>query len=391
MPGAHAILPASASKRWLRCTRAPRFEMEFAESESTYAQEGTLAHAIGEEMLRQRSRELTPKILNKVLREQAPLKEYYNPEMKRYCEEYANYVVDRVTPASRLIVEHRLDTSSHVPEGFGTMDAGVITPSGRRVYTLETFDLKYGKGVPVYAEENEQAMIYAIGVLNDFGWIYPITHIRMHIFQPRINNITEWEISVADLLAWGEEVLKPQARLAFDGEGEFVPGEHCGFCKAKPLCRALAAYNLELAAQEFENYSNLVEPAELTEAELLKIYDNRKLFEGWINAIDEYVLKQALMGKKWKGYKVVEGRAYRSYRSVPILKRALEREGITDIYKPQEILGLGDMETLVGKEVFSKVVAPLLTKPKGKPTLVPVSDNRQEFNSALTDFTNLDE
>jgi hypothetical protein len=400
--GEHALLAASASSRWLVCTRAPRLELEFADSESDYAREGTLAHAICEELLRHESEKLTKPILNKALREHADLKHFYNAEMKRYCEDYANYVLDRVTPESKLIVEHKLDTSSHIPKGFGTMDAGIITRQKANIferklgkaskeYTLETFDLKYGKGVPVFAEDNKQAMIYAIGVLNDYGWIYDITHVRMHIYQPRINNITEWDISIADLLAWGETVLKPKARLAFDGEGEFVPGNHCGFCKAKPTCRALAQYNLELAAQEFENYSELKEPVTLTDSELLTIYENRKLFEGWIKAIDEYVLKQALLGKQWKGYKTVEGKSNRQYRSIPILKRALARHGITDIYKPPEILGLGDMEIVVGKEIFSKVVAPLLTKPKGKPTLVPETDNRQVFNSALTDFTNLDE
>jgi hypothetical protein len=384
---AHAILSASASKMWIACGPSARLGAAIPDESSEYAIEGTIAHAICEGILRSDHKLFTRQIKAKVKKEFGKdFDKFFNKSMLRYCEAFVEHVLEDKPEKHILLVEHKLDTSSHIPEGFGTMDAGVIylrTDDGKRWYwCLETYDLKYGKGVPVSAIENEQQMIYALGVLNDFGFIYPIEKVIMHIFQPRIDNNTDWEISATDLYEWGEEILRPAAALAFAGKGEFKAGKHCTFCKVKATCRAFAEFNLEMAKNDFA-FTVL-----LDDFEFMEIYENSTLFEGWIKAVREHAIKEALKGKKWPGYKIVEGKSNRRYSNESLVAAKLTKAGfpLEDIYKPNEIYGLGDLEESIGPDAFAKYVTPLLIKPAGKPTLAPIESEKPVFNRAKSDF-----
>ncbi len=370
--GRHALLSASSSKRWLNCTPSARLEEQFAEEtgNSVYAEEGTAAHALAEHKLK--------RCLKR--RSKRPVSDYQCDEMEECTDGYVAYAMEQVKLARQeckdpvVLIEQRLDYSAYVPEGFGTGDLLIVAD---RVLTV--VDLKYGKGVAVDAEWNPQMMLYGLGALELFGAIYDIETVRMAIYQPRLESVSTWEISVSDLMEWVDKELKPRAALAIAGEGEFRSGSWCRFCKAKNTCRARAEEFLRLAQMEFKA------PALLTDdevAEVLKVADElaRWSADVYAYAQDEAVSK----GKKWAGFKLVEGRSCRKYTDEEEAAEAAVAAGYADIYK-RSLIGITEMEKLMGKRKFAEVLGKLVYKPQGKITLVPESDKRQEVLAATAE------
>lgn len=385
----HAILSPSGTERWFNCTPSVRLEQQFPDNAGVAAAEGTLAHSLGELLSRK-----SLKLIKKYQFEQqlAVIKadELYDNSMMDHCENYRDFVLERLydaqarTKDALIFLEQKIDLTDFIPEGFGTTDVVIIADG-----IMDVIDLKYGKGVPVSAEENKQMMVYGLGALNAFDLMYDIHTVRMTIYQPRIDNISTWEISVKDLREWAETELRPRAKLAFDGAGEFVAGKHCRFCKARGACKANADYNLVLAKHEFR------EADLLKEEEISDILDRAKLFTDWLNGVTDYALDQAVNhGKKWPGYKVVEGRSNRKYTSEEAVAKALTDSGFKEevIYE-KSILGIGKMEKAIGKDVFAALLTPLIIKPAGKPALAPLSDKRAEYHSneaAAIEFAEVD-
>lgn len=372
----HAILSPSAASRWMACTPSARLEQEFPNTSSSYADEGTLAHAVGECILRQLAGFITSAEAETIMAVHMN-NQYYNKELHDYAEGYAYYVWNQCKPGkTELFIETRLDMTEWIEDGFGTADALII---GDGILIFD--DYKHGKGVPVYAPENKQLMIYSLGAYQMFKEIFHIDRIQMNIYQPRIDNISTWEISVAELLEWAENELKPKAALAYAGEGDFSPGKNCLFCRAKSTCRALHDYNMELAKLEFKN------PDLLTDEEVSQVMERSDMFGKWIDAVCGYALATAISGEKqWSGWKVVEGRSNRKYSSEVIVATKLEAAGHKDIYKPLALLPMGEMEKRLTKPVFAELVEPLLIKPSGAPTLVKDSDKRQPYSVAASEF-----
>lgn len=304
---------------------------------------------------------------------------YYDEEMERCANEYALYVSEKVEKTKSVckdpvvLVEQRLDFSRWVPEGFGTGDC-VIVADG----TLTIVDMKYGLGILVSAENNPQMMLYALGALELFDGIYDIDMVSMTIFQPRRDNISEHTISKADLLRWANEVLAPTAQLAIKGEGDFKAGEHCRFCKVRTTCRKRAEYNLELARYDFEP------PSTLDDIEIAAILAKADELVSWVTDVKEYALRQALSGVTYDGFKVVEGRSNRKYTDENAVVEAVKAAGF-DPYE-HSVLGITAMTTLLGKKKFNELLGGLIEKPQGKPTLVPMSDERPAINTANEDF-----
>jgi len=282
-----------------------------------------------------------------------------------------------------IYLEQRLDLTKYIPEGFGTGDVIIIADG-----TLKSIDLKYGKGVPVSAENNKQTMLYALGAVEEFEVMFDLKDVEMVIYQPRLDSISTFTMSVADLKKWANEELIPRAALAFEGLGEFAPGKHCRFCKARATCKANADYNLEIAKYDFKD------GALLDDAAIADILNRASTFEKWLKGVEDYALSEAVLnGKKWPGYKVVEGKSNRKYSDDATVAEALVEHGWSadQIYN-KKLLGLTDMRALLTKPVFEKTVGPYIIKPPGKPTLVPESDKRPVFDkieAAANDFADV--
>ena len=370
--GRHALLSASSSRRWLNCTPSARLEAQFAEEtgNSVYAEEGTAAHALAEHKLK--------RCLKK--RSKRPVSDYQCDEMEECTDGYVSYAMEQVELARQecrdpvVLIEQRLDYSAYVPEGFGTGDLLIVAD---RVLTV--VDLKYGKGVAVDAEWNPQMMLYGLGALELFGAVYDIDTVRMTIYQPRLESVSTWEISVSGLMEWVETELKPKAALAINGEGDFRSGSWCRFCKAKNTCRARAEEYLKLAQMEFKA------PALLTDDEIAEVLKAADGLAKWSADVYAYAQDEAVTnGKKWNGFKLVEGRSSRKYTDEEEVAEAAVAAGYTDIYK-KSLIGITEMEKLLGKKKFAEILGKLVYKPQGKITLVPESDKRQEIMAATAE------
>lgn len=366
MPGKHALLSASASHRWLVCTPSARFEKQFPDSgaNSPFAQEGTEAHAMAEETLKRYLR--TGKV---------ELPNTDNGEMLEAVHTYADIIVEKIqaarkaSPDAPIRIEQRLDFSEWVPAGFGTGDAVIISDD-----VLEICDLKYGKGVRVSAHENTQMRLYALGAINAFSFLYGFGKVRMTIIQPRIDNIDSEEMTVDDLLTWGHTVVVPQAIKAYAGKGDFKAGRHCKFCRAKNRCKAYADYITQTVKMDFA-------PNKLTDEDISAALLRSKDIKSWLDGLLDYAICQALTGKKWPGMKLVHGRAVRKITDPKRAAELLINDGYkdADIYKPTELKTITALEKLCGKKHFSTLLADVIDKPEGKPTLVSVEDKRPEF------------
>jgi hypothetical protein len=302
----------------------------------------------------------------------------YAPDMYDYCDGFAVYCLEVYNELKGkgldpvLFTEDKVDLTKWVPFGFGTVDVRIVADG-----MLFVFDFKYGKGVPVFAEDNTQLKLYALGAYEEMSHLYEINTVALHVYQPRIDNVGAYLMTVPGLLKWADEYLVPRARMAYAGEGDFVPGSHCQFCRIKPKCRALASYNLELAKKAFE------EPATLSPDEIAEIVQKEKFFSDWLSAVTTHALDQALNhGVKWPGLKLVEGRSIRKYTDDGLVSAALLNAGLKDedIYKPLEVKGITEITKIVGKTDFERILGGLVHKPPGKPILAPAEDKRPEFN-----------
>ena len=360
---AHTLLSASASSRWLACPPSARLEARFPDGQSPYAAEGTQAHALAEGMLQPYEEDGgVPFTLSG---------SEWPKDMLDYVDVYVSIVLEKLnkarkkTPDAVLLVEQRLDFSPWVPEGFGTGDAVVISDN-----TLEIIDLKYGKGVPVSAEDNSQMRLYALGAFHNYGILYDFDRITMTIVQPRLDSVSSQTVDLKDLLDWGDKV-KLVAAKAWRGEGEYCAGPHCRFCRAAVRCKKLAEYNLDCLRYEFMA-ADLMDPEDIVE--VLKVEAD---VTSWLKTVKEYALDQAVNhGEKFPGMKLVEGRSVRTITDEKGLAQKLTEEGYTNIYKPVTLKGITDLEKVCGKKNFVKLAGEFVTKPPGRPVLVPENDKR---------------
>lgn len=372
-PSDHALLSASGAHRWLNCTPSARLESGEPESTSAAAEQGTAAHALAEHKLRRALKQ----------RSKRPVSAWIDDEMETLTDDYVAYVQEHISIAQetcgdpQVLIEQRLDFSHIVPGGFGTGDCVIIAEP-----TLQIIDLKYGQGVLVEAANNPQLMLYALGALHAFASLYDIERVAVTIYQPRRANVDTWETSVAELQHWAEIEVKPKAELASTGEGEFCPGSWCQFCKIAPTCRARTEANLQLAKLEF------APPAELSDVEIADVLTRILQLKTWASDVEAYALSKAVnQGVVFEGFKLVAGRSIRKYTSETDVAKAAEAAGYRDIWD-RKLITLTAMEKLMGKSAFNEILGDLVTKPAGKPTLVPASDKRPALDlvSAATDF-----
>ena len=370
-PKGHALLSASSSERWLRCPPSARLCESYDDKGSNYAAEGTDAHELCEYKLR--------KALGMEAKDPTEKLTWFSEEMADCASGYAAYILEQVEAAKQncadpvVLIEQRVDFSRWVESGFGTADCIIIADG-----TLHVCDYKHGMGIIVNSKKNSQLQCYCLGALELFDGIYDIDTVRMTIYQPRRSNISTYELSKDELYRWADEVLKPTADLAFAGDGNFLCGEWCGFCKAKHDCRARADANMELARYDFKL------PPLLTDEEVEEILTRVDDLVTWATDIKEYALQQAISGKEWNGWKLVEGRSNRKYTNETAVANTVSSAGF-DPYD-HKVLGVTAMQKLLGKSRFDELLAAYIEKPQGKPTLVPESDKRPVMNTAKNDF-----
>ena len=370
----HALLSASSSKRWLNCPPSARLSENYEDKTSDFALEGSCAHELAEFRLKE--------ALGMEAENPIENLSYYDQEMEEHVAGYVSYIMEiveeerKTCPDVIVLVEQRLDYSRFVAEGFGTGDAIVIADG-----TLHIIDLKYGRGVPVSAEDNPQMKLYSLGALEIFDSLYDINQVDMTIYQPRLSNVSNSIIPVSELYDWAENILKPTAELAFKGEGQYHCGEWCQFCKAKSECRERAEENLRLV-----QYSFAIPPL-LSDDEVAEILGKVDELVSWANDIKEFALSEALKGKTWEGWKLVEGTSKRKYSDENKVAEIVLAAG-EDPYE-KKVIGITAMEKKLGKAKFNQLLSSLVIKPQGKPSLVPESTNKPAYRNVNKMFNEI--
>lgn len=381
---AHAKLSASGSHRWMSCTASAWAESFFEDTTTEFAEEGTRAHRMGGECLERDINAADWALDERVMADDPEeFDELYPDEMQEYVQGYIDFVRDFIADHNEdiVIVETRVDFSDWVPEGFGTLDAAVVIVTNKHAYVI---DLKYGKGVMVSAFENSQGLLYALGLVKRFPWLETIT---MFIYQPRVHNVSRFDVRVSQLLEWAEHTVKPVAAIAYQplvtgdlGDAEFKPSdEACQFCKARVHCRARKEMMIAMVSYEF------AAPHLMTDEEVAEVLPEAEHLMAWGSDLKKWARESAVKGHRIEGYKLVEGRSNRKCSDEPRVAFTLRLEGYTDeqIYKPKKLRGITELTALAkGAKKLEAMIGRFIEKPRGKPVLVPITDPRPEIDRA---------
>jgi hypothetical protein len=368
---AHALLSASSAHRWLACPPSAVAAEAYPQQDTEYTKEGTLAHELAEWVASGRSN-CYDKGLN----------DGVTKEMTDCAIDYAEYIQEQIkSDSATVLLEQRVDFSPWVPEGFGTADCIIIQGT-----TMDVIDYKYGQGVKVSAEDNPQMKLYGLGAYNDFGFVYDVETVRLHIYQPRMNNISVDELSVADLLAWAEKTVKPTAAKAAKGKGNYSPGEHCRFCPHAGRCRALT----KICTEYVETHGIKAGIETLAPWEVAEVLRMEPLVSLWLKRVKDQALTTMLNGGEVPGYKVVAGRGSRGWTDDLEVAALLKANGYTseEITKT-ELLSVAAMEKAIGKKKVAEILEGQIETKTGAPTVAPESDKRPKYDrlaEAQSDF-----
>lgn len=367
---AHAVLSASSSARWLACPPSAIAATMYPNVETDYTREGTLAHEVAEMTARYGVGPLPEK------------ERGITQEMVECAEGYRDYIQEQIqSDDATVLLEQRVDFSPWVPEGFGTADCIII-----QGHTMDVIDYKYGKGVAVAAEGNSQMKLYGLGAFNDFGFVYEVEKIRLHIYQPRMNNVSKAELTVKELLTWADLTVLPTAHTAAEGCGEYNPGTHCQFCPHAGRCQALTKICTEYVnAHGVRAGVPVLAPWEV--AEVLRM---EPLVSLWLKRVKDQALTTLLDGGEVPGYKVVAGRGSRAWKDELAAAEKLKAAGynLEDITKT-ELLSVASMEKAIGKKKAAEILDGLIETRTGAPSVAPESDKRPRYDrkaEALKDF-----
>ena len=369
VPDKHAFLSPSSSERWFNCTRSAWLCEQFPDLGSVFAAEGTEAHRLCEFLLHEMLEipDVDPR----------PGMTYYTPEMEEACQGYAQFIREKLEKwktagvSPEVFIEQRVDLRAYIPESMGTSDCVIVAED-----EIEIVDFKYGMyRVPA---SSLQLRIYALGACELFRNLYDFSRVRMTIFQPRLSSVDEAEMSVEELYRWAEEELKPRAELAFAGQGDYCVGSWCRNCRARRTCRELAAHQLEIAKYEFRD------PPLLSDEEIADVLSRMDDLVSWASGVREYALQAALDGRRFAGWKLVEGKSVRKFTDDASVAARVADAGF-DAYE-KKMLGLTALEKLMGRKAFQSLLSDLVVRSEGKPVLVPVSDKRAELNPAGVEF-----
>ena len=366
---AHALLSASSAHRWLACPPSAVAAELYPEQDTDYTREGTTAHEVAEIVAR-----LTDD-------RGVPTPEGADSEMIECAFGYRDYIQEQIRDDNAVVLlEQKVDFSPWVPDGFGTADCIIIQGT-----TMDVIDYKYGKGVAVSAKDNPQMKLYGLGALNDYGFAYDVETVRLHIYQPRMNNISVAEVSVADLIAWADKIVKPTAEKAAKGKGDYTPGEHCRFCPHAGKCRKLT----QVCTEHVNTHGMKASVPVLAAWEVADVLQMEPLISLWLKRVKEQALTTLMDGGEIPGYKVVAGRGSRAWKDELEVAATLAPVYSREDFTKTELLSVAAMEKALGKKKVAELLSDLIESKTGAPTVVPATDRRPAYD-ASADFDKLD-
>ena len=370
---AHALLSASSAHRWLACSPSAVAAEKYPAQDTVFTREGTLAHEVAEIVAAAKKNGYKAHINH----------DDVTQEMIECAEGYADYIQEQLKSDDAIVLlEQRVDFSPWVPDGFGTCDCIILQGD-----TMTVIDYKYGIGVPVSAEDNPQMKLYALGALNDYGIAYDVRQVEMHIYQPRINNISDCSLMVEDLMEWAEKVVKPTAAKAIKGKGSYCAGAHCKFCPHAGKCRQLT----KVCTEYVETHSLRAAVPVLAPHEVAEVLQMKPLVELWLKRVQAQAMTTLMDGGEIPGYKVVEGKpGNRKWTDELDVMAVLQNAGYDpDQYQETKLLSPAAMDKSIGKKRVNELLTEFIDRSPGSPTVVPASDKRPPLDrlaEAQADF-----
>lgn len=367
---AHALLSASSAHRWLECPPSAVANEAYPDQETSFANEGTLAHEVAEFMARN----------GYYSRQDA--KNGVTVEMVECAKEYADYIEEQKKSNDAIVLlEQRVDFSPWVPDGFGTCDCIIIQDD-----TLTIIDYKYGQGVMVSAKDNPQMKLYALGAMNDYGIAMDVQKVELHIFQPRMNNISTDSLTVEELMTWAEKTVKPTAEKAIKGKGKYAPGEHCRFCQHGGKCRALT----KLCTEYLDTHGLRVALPVLAPHEVADVLRMEPMVTLWLKKVKEQAFTTLMNGEELPGYKLVEGKlGNRKWKDEGEVAATLAPLYSKEEYTETKLLSPSQMDKAIGKKRVAELLEGLIERAPGAPTIAPITDKRPALDrlaEAQNDF-----
>lgn len=360
----------------MSCTPSARLEATLPEPKRSstafdFSQEGTMAHSLAEVKLRHHFGQIGYEEYEREL-EIIKATPYFNDDFEANVDNYVLYVRSQIGEGDTPLFEQRVDFSDWVPDGFGTADVIILSKHSVRV-----IDLKFGKGIPVSAKDNPQLRLYALGAYAKFREEFPdIKEVEYTIHQPRLDSISTDGTSIEKLTDWANYYVKPKAKKAWAGSGEFLAGDHCQFCKAKAQCRARSDFNNEIAKLEFR-------PAPLLDdAEIDLILSRSVSLKTWVNDIEAFVTDRAIsQGIIPTGYKLATTKTHRKIGDQTMAATVLMEKGfkMDDIFKPSELKSIAQLEKLGQKGQVAALLGDLILRPDGEPKLVKDQSVKEDF------------
>lgn len=374
---AHALLSASSAHRWLACPPSAVAAEAYPDQDTDYTREGTIAHEVAEVVAsaRLKGKNLTIANLDE-------LPEGADRDMVEYAKGYADYIQEQITSEDAIVLlEKKVDFSPWVPGGFGTADCIIIQGN-----TMDVIDYKYGKGVAVSAVDNPQEKLYGLGAWFDYGFACDIEKIRLHIYQPRINNVSRDELLLDELIEWADKTVKPTAEKAAKGKGNYTPGEHCQFCPHAGRCRALTK-----VCTEYVNTHGMRAPVPvLAPWEIAEILRLESLVTLWLKRVRDQALTTMMSGGEILGFKVVAGRGSRAWADDLEVAAALEKAGHSrEEITETSVLSVAKMEKALGKKKVQELVGGHIVNHTGSPTIAPESDKRPVYDPSAETLKDL--
>lgn len=359
---AHALLSASSAARWLACPPSAVAAEVYPPQDTPFTREGTLAHEVAEEVVRSYGH-------GRLIETPAGATQ----EMIDHANAYRDYILELIHDDNALVLlEQRVDFSPWVPDGFGTADCIIIQGD-----TMTVIDYKYGQGVPVSAVDNPQMRLYALGALNDYGFAYDVERVEMHIFQPRLDNISVDAMALPDLMTWAENI-KPRAAQAAAGKGDYTPGLHCKFCPHAGRCPELT----KVCTEYVQTHGMRRKVPVLAPHEVAEVLRMEPMVTMWLKRVKDQALTTMLNGEHVPGYKVVEGKqGNRKWTDELQVAKALEAAGYgPGEYTEVKLLSPASMDKALGKKTVAETLAHLIDRAPGAPTIAPESDKRQPYD-----------
>ena len=390
----HSRYGPSKAAQWMACPGSIAATAGIDDESTKYADEGTAAHELA--TWSRVEGKPAAAFVGRVISVESGRTFEVDDEMAAFVQQYLD-TIDAMAVGMELMVEQRVEHGAWIgmPGHKGTADTIAYSLGTGE---LQVHDFKYGRGVRVEAEGNEQMLLYALGAMYELEMVGDFETVRMVIHQPRLDHVGEWVQTREQMNAhvWR---FRSGVAATLEPDAPRIPGEkQCRFCAAKAVC---PEYRDEVAEfttgqpapatpEEFAELTPDTDPS-LVEDEWLAVCMSKvELIESWCKAVRGETERRMLAGKTIRGFKLVQGRrgarrwsdAAQAEEALRAMRVPHDRMYDYSLISPTTAEKLAK-EGVIGPRQWPKL-GPLITRPEGGISVAPESDKKPAVTGAAS-------